>query len=380
MAENALVAANARFAFRLFAELAGQDPNANVFISPASIVLALAMAYNGASGATGQAMARALAFGDLRLDQINQASAQLRESLEQRSPGVALAIANSLWARRGVPFSAEFLRRNAEFYGSEIAELDFADPQAAAQINAWVRRQTHDKIDKIIDRLEPGAVLFLLNAIYFKGDWARPFDRALTRPEPFTTAGGQQRPHPLMTQTGRYRYLESQDMQAVGLPYVGARLSMYFFLPAPRSDVARMARALSDTSWESWMSRFRDTEGSVSIPRFRLKYDIRLNQALQALGMGPAFDSQRADFSAMLAPGSGAPRIWIDEVKHKTYIDVNEEGAEAAAVTGVGMRMASFAPVRTFRMVVDRPFFCAIADDQSGLILFMGRVSDPQNE
>lgn len=374
-----LIAANTRFAFKLFAALVQQDSGANIFISPASVALALAMTYNGARGETAQAMARTLEFGELSLDALNQANAQLKATLAQQQPHVALAIANSLWARQGIEFSPEFMQRNTEFYAAEIVELDFGDPGAVKRINDWVRRQTNDKITKITDKISGAAILFLINAIYFKGDWTKPFDKEQTRPGSFTLLDGQQKQHPMMSQSGEYRYFEDDDVQAISLPYADGRLSMYIFLPAPQSSLAAFQTTLSDTSWDTWMDQFRTKEGRIVLPRFRLEYEVTLNQALSAIGMAIAFAPQDADFSGMLVPDAAGPTLYIDEVKHKTFVEVNEEGTEAAAVTAVMMTRSSFTVKRTFSMVVNRPFFCAIRDDQSGAILFMGSISEPKS-
>lgn len=379
MSHKQIIAANTRFAFKLFAALVQQDSGANIFISPASVALALAMTYNGAHGETAQAMARTLEFGELSLDALNQANAQLKATLAQQHPHVALAIANSLWARQGIEFSREFMQRNAEFYAAEIVELDFGDPGAVKRINDWVRRQTNDKIAKITDKIPGAAILFLINAIYFKGDWTKPFDKEQTRPGSFTLLDGKQRQHPMMSQSGEYRYFENADVQAISLPYADGRLSMYIFLPAPQSSLAAFQATLSDTNWDAWIGQFRTKEGRIVLPRFRLEYEVTLNQALSAIGMAIAFAPQSADFSGMLAPGATGPNLYIDEVKHKTFVEVNEEGTEAAAVTAVMMSRASFTVKRTFSMVVDRPFFCAIRDDQSGAILFLGNIMEPKS-
>jgi serine protease inhibitor len=369
--EKSLVAANTRFAFKLFDQLAQPERSKNIFISPASVFLALAMAYNGAAGETRRGMAEALDLPGMSLDEVNRAGAELLQSLRSVDPQVRLAIANSLWGRQGIDFDREFLRRCAEFYGAEVQTLDFADPRALAAINGWVRQHTAGKIEKILDRIDRDMLLVLLNAIYFKGNWTRPFDRQRTEERDFHLLGGGQKRLPLMTQSGEYQYYEDQGFQAISLPYGGERLSMYLFLPEQRGGLAAFQQHLSDANWSAWMRHFRKTEGTVVLPRFKLEYEVSLNQALQTLGMEAAF-SRQANFTGM-----GAGALKIDEVRHKTFVEVNEEGTEAAAVTAVTMMRASFVPKRRFTMVVDRPFFCAIRDNQSGAILFMGLIVEP---
>jgi serpin B len=376
MSDKQLVAANAQFAFKLFAELTRSNVETNVFISPASVALTLSMAYSGARGDTQRAIANTLELGQISPDALNQSSAALIESLRALGPQVTLAIANSLWAAQDLVFDQEFLRRNQEFYGAEVATLDFGDPNATAAINGWVERSTGGKIAKIVDRIDRSAILFLINAIYFKGSWAKPFDPRRTRELPFTLLDGRQKQHPLMAQTGKFDYYAGQGFQAVSLPYGTGRTSMYIFLPEQRSSLRAFRRELGRKSWDAWIRHFRQAEGTVVIPRFKLAYEATLNDPLKALGMGVAFDSRRADFSAMVADRK--PNVSIDEVKHKTFVEVNEEGTEAAAVTSIGMVLTSMMPQRSFSMVVDRPFFCAIRDSQTGALLFMGSIVDPE--
>lgn len=364
-----------RFAFKLFAELTRSNVETNVFVSPTSVALALSMAYNGARGETQRAIANTLELGELGLDDLNRASAALIESLRALDPQVTLAIASSLWAAQDVAFDQEFLRRNQDYYGAEVATLDFGSPSAAAAINTWVERSTGGKIEKIVDRIDRSAIMFLINAIYFKGSWSKPFDPRRTRELPFTLLDGRQKKHPLMAQTGKFDYYAGQGFQAVGLPYGAGRASMYIFLPEQRSSLRAFRRELGHKSWDAWIRHFRQAEGTVVLPRFKLAYEATLNDPLKALGMGIAFDGRRADFSAMVADHK--PNVNIDEVKHKTFVELNEEGTEAAAVTSIGMMRTSMMPQRSFSMVVDRPFFCAIRDSQTGALLFLGSIVDP---
>ncbi len=376
MEKKAPVIANTGFAFKLFAELTKSNVEQNVFISPTSVALALAMVHNGARGETARAIARTLELGEIDLDVLNRANAALIESLRVFDPHVALAIANSLWAQQGITFTPDFLNRNQEFYRAEIATLDFGDAQAAATINEWVKRNTRGKIEKMIDQIDRSAIMFLLNAIYFKGSWAKPFDPRRSREMPFTLSGGQQKQLPMMAQTGKFDYYAIQGFQAISLPYGTGRASMYIFLPEQRSSLRAFRRELSHKSWDAWLRHFRQAEGTIVLPRFKLAYEATLNDALKTLGMGIAFDGRRADFSGMIADRKPSPNI--DEVKHKTFVEVNEEGTEAAAVTSIGVVRLAMAPQRNFSMIVDRPFFCAIRDNQTGALLFMGAIIDPE--
>ena len=253
------------------------------------------MAYNGADGETKQAMARALEFQGLSLDELNRAYADLKSALENPDPKVQLQIANSLWARHGLTFKPDFIQRTKQFFGAEVTALNFDDPSAPATINHWVSDKTKGKIQKIVDQISPDSILFLINAIYFKGAWTKEFDKAKTKEDNFTTGAGAQKRLPMMSASGNYRYYENADFQAVSLPYGAGRTSMYIFLPKA-AGLAAFQKKLSTANWESWMNQFNEQEGDLSLPRFKVEYEITLNDALKALGMGVAFDGGRANF------------------------------------------------------------------------------------
>jgi serine protease inhibitor len=373
-AHSKLVEANTRFGFKLFAEAVKKEGSQNVFVSPSSVALALAMVYNGAAGETQQAMAKAMELQGINLADLNPSNAELIQLLKNPDPKVQLAIANSLWARQGVPFQPDFLQRNQQFYHAKVTELDFQDPKAVTTINNWVSENTRNKITEIIDRLAPEDVMVLINAIYFKGNWSQQFDPSLTKQEPFFLGEGRQKSHPLMAQRGEYRYLENDQFQAVSLPYGdNQRMSMVVFLPRASSNLSTFLPTLTAENWEQWMKQFSNRLGSVQIPRFKLEYETDLIPALSALGMGNAFTRQ-ANFSGL----SPVP-TQIDQVKHKTFVEVNEEGTEAAAVTSIGIRATSaMPPTEPFSLVVNRPFFCAIRDNLTGTVLFMGAIADPR--
>lgn len=367
-----LVAANTRFGFKLFSHLLAQNADENVLISPASIAFALSMLYNGANGTTQKAMTSSLELQGLSLEDVNQANAALKASLEAADPAVKLVVANSLWGRADFIFKPDFLTRNQTFYGAEITSLDFNSPSATEQINNWVSRNTEGKIPTLVSRINPEDVLFLINAIYFKGKWAKPFDLQVTRDRPFYLLDGSTSMQPMMQQQGTYRYLETDQFQAVSLPYGNDRLSLYVFLPRTNGTLQAFYSALNAENWETWMLQFSRRSGHLQLPRFNVEYGIRLNDSLRALGMNAAFDAQQADFSGL----SDMPTV-ISEVQHKTKIEVNEEGTEAAAATSVRVSLTSAMPTPPFQMTVDRPFFFAICDNQTKTVLFMGAVVDP---
>ena len=371
--DSKVVAANTKFGFKLYKEILKQDSNKNVFVSPTSVAIALSMTYNGASGETQQAMAKALELQGITLPTVNQANNALKASLETADPEVQLSIANSLWAKQGVTFKPDFMERNRQFYGAKVTELDFANAEATRTINNWVKENTRGKIDQVVDQLKPDDVLFLINAIYFKGNWTKKFDQNQTAERPFYLSNGTQKQHPMMSQSGKYRYYENETFQAVSLPYGKGRLSLYVFLPRENNSLDAFQQQLAVENWQQWMNQFRMRNGSIQLPRFKFDYDIQLNNALKVLGMESAF-SDGADFSNMTSAS-----VAINEVKHKTFVEVNEEGTEAAAVTSVGVALTSAQmPEGPFQMVVNRPFFCAIRDNQTGTVLFMGSLREPK--
>lgn len=369
-----LITAYNDFGFRLFTQLAQPAANQNIFISPFSIAVALTMTANGAAHETQKAMLDTLGLRGLSLAGVNAEAAALLTSFEDLDPYVQLASANSLWTAPSLVCKPQFIERNQNFYRAVVRALDFTAPDAAATINAWVKSQTHDKIDRLIQPADLSALttLVLINALYFQGKWTRPFDAERTKMLPFSLLAGSTQPHPLMSQSGEYHYYEDESAQVIKLPYGAGRISMVIVLPQPEMAFAGLQAKLLESHWRHWLSNFNRQEGSILLPRFKLEYEQELKPALATLGMGLAF-SPGADFSQMCEAASD-----IDKVIHKTFLEVNEAGTEAAAATAVIM-VRGMPPKNRFHLRVDRPFFCAIVDDQTGAILFMGSIVDPRS-
>ena len=364
-----------QFGFDLFGRVVGDRLEGNHVVSPLSVAIALAMAYNGAAGETRAAMGRVLHMGPLSLEALTAATHELVQTLEKADPNVRLFIANSLWARTGVPFHEPFLARVRQHFEAEIATLDFAAPSAVERINAWVSEHTNGRITQIVEPpIDPQMVLYLINAIYFKGQWTKPFEKEQTRERPFTLLGGAKKPAPMMEQHGKFDYLRGPNFQAVSLPYgKQTRFSMYVFLPDAAAGLKEFLGGLNAESWRQWTGQLRRREGTVALPRFTVEYAATLNDALKALDMAVAFTPDKADFGAMTPK-----EVFISEVKHKTFIEVNEAGTEAAAVTSIGIAATAAMPAEApFIMIIDRPFFFAIRDNVSGAVLFMGAIVDP---
>jgi len=355
------------FDFKLFGELIRREGiGKNIFMSPISIAIALAMTCNGAQGETQKAMAEVLELTGIDLETVNQTNALLIKDLGNPDPKVQLDIANSLWVREGVKFKPDFIQRNEDFYGAKVTNLDFDDPGAPDIINNWVSEKTHGNIDKIIDKIDDLSILFLINALYFKGTWTVEFDREKTYEGTFIRIDGSKKNIQMMNSKSDYMYYWDEKFEAISLPYGNGRVSMYIFLPNRDSSLREFYGSLNERNWRLWMSRFIETEVDIRLPKFSLEYEATLNDALIALGMGVAF-APGADFRGM---SEDSP--WIGEVKHKSFVEVNEEGTEAAAATVVEMKLGG-----PWGMFVDRPFFCAIRDNKTGKILFMGSIVDP---
>lgn len=380
MVNERLTAACSRFALKLYSQLQKQNTSTNRFVSPTSIMLALAMTYNGAEGKTREAMARALEIEGMTLGEVNSGFAELQRAAAAADPKVQLKIANSLWARQGFTLKPEFVERSKKTFGAEVTNLDFDSPEAALKINSWVKNKTDNLIDSIIDRISSEQMLFIVNAIYFKGQWKTEFEKAKTKDDDFQLATGQQKKVPMMSQSGQYRYLKGDDFQVVTLPYGEGRVNMYVFLPDKGTSLEQFQTKVTVENWEAWMKdlRFRFEPGTVMLPRFKIEYQTQLNDVLKALGMAEAFDQNVADLSR-IASINQTGRLYISEVKHKAYAEVNEEGTKAAAVTSIGIAVTSVQiPREPFTMKVDRPFFFAIRDDATGAILFMGSIVEPK--
>jgi serpin B len=372
-AESQLVAADNRFAFKLLGAVAAGESGRNVFVSPLSVGMALGMTYNGAAGATEAAMRQTLELGDLPLADINASYRSVIDLLRNLDPSVEFTIANSLWYRQGFTPAPDFLDRVVTFFDATVTALDFSDPAAAGTINQWVNDQTGGRIPEIVTPPIPElTIAYLINAIYFKGDWTWQFERNLTHPGPFHRADGSEASVPLMS-TGDViplRYGMVGDAQVLDLSYGGGAYRMTIVLPRQSETLTALAARATADAWAAWVSALDSSEATVVLPKFTLEYEQSLQDELSALGMEAAFcDSGTADFTAMFP----AEEACISSVKHKTFVDVNEEGTEAAAATSVEIGLTSAPPTLT----VDRPFIMAIREALSGTILFLGVIGDP---
>jgi len=389
---QAIVAGNTEFALNLFHQL--QTNEGTLCFSPYSISTALAMTYGGAHGETAKQMAQTLHFIQPP-DQLHPAFAALEADFDaaQKKGEIQLAEANSLWPQKDFPFLPDYLALCQKYYGTSITPVDYRKDAEAARktINDWVESKTSRKI---VELLKPGMVgggtrLVLVNAIYFKGKWARQFDSKLTLEQPFHLTPEKQVAAPLMRQTGDFKYAEFPDLdstntrsmlssitylQVLELPYVGDDLSMIVLLPREADGLDHLEAGMTAENLTAWTANLKSQKMQVFLPKFKMTSEFHLAETLKALGMPDAFTSQ-ADFSGM----DGRKDLFISDVIHKAFVEVNEEGTEAAAATAIvmfgGAAPSNQPPIPVFR--ADHPFLFLIRDNRDGSILFVGRVADP---
>lgn len=363
-----IVPASNRFGFDVMHEL---ESDGNLFMSPASLFIALSMIYNGAAGQTQEEMAKTLYIDHLDVEQVNRANASLFQVMGEQSNSVQLAIANSVWLNEVYALQQSFQQAVSDFYNAETAEIDVTDSSSTKQVNDWVRKQTNGKIPTIIDQLPPNLVLLLLNAIYFQGDWTYSFQVSETGDDSFKASNGTVQVE-MMRLSEELAYFEDDQVQVVELPYGKGDVRMQLFFP--REQEKAFFEQMTVEKWGKWTEQLAKREGTVYMPKFTMEKTYSLNEPLQQLGIQTAFTN--ADFGKWL-DGDGS--VAIDEVMQKTYIQVDEKGTEAAAVTSVTVIESAVQGSIPFRMYIDRPFFFTIVHHPSEVILFQGIVENPNS-
>jgi len=367
-----VIETNNEFGLELLKTVFDSEEEANVMISPTSVSIALGMAYNGAEGSTMDAFEEVLNYEGLTREEVNEITRELIHVLLTNVNGNLLEIANSLWYDEEFPVETDFISLNSHYYDAEVNELDFRNTNALKTINDWVSEQTHGKIDEIIDSIDPAVMMILINAIYFNCAWDVEFDPDDTHQANFYKEDESLFGEVDMMYLERsFKVANNDSFKAVELPYKSGKFSMYLFLPSEESSVNQLVQELDGATWNSWISSFTEQEDfKVYLPRFEFEFERSLGEDLKEMGLEIAFSPEEADFS-----GISPMDLFISDVIHKTYIKVNEEGTEAAAVTAVVMEVTSIQPMNEIRL--DHPFLFAITENSSKSILFMGKVAEP---
>ncbi|CAH8287278.1 serpin B [Mariniflexile fucanivorans] len=365
-----IVTANNDFAFSLFKEIAQTETETNYMVSPVSASLALGMVYNGASGETQTAFANVFHYGDATLDETNLVNQNIITNLTQTASGTTFEIDNSLWVKNTFPVKETFLEANKTYYLAEVQNKDFSNPETLGAINNWVSNKTYGKIPKILNEIDPNAVLYAINALYFKSDWKFSFDVKDTKSLPFKLSDGSSKNVDMMSMEQDLKYYSNNVFSSVQLPYKNDKYTMTLMLPNTNKTEGDIIAMMSNENWTTWENNYNLQSIKITMPKFTFSYEKLFNDALANLGLGIAF-SDRADFSGM----SDLPTK-ISFVLQKTFIDVNEKGTEAAAVTVVGIELTSAGGPKQF--VLDKPFVFTITEKETGSICFMGKVGSPE--
>jgi len=356
------------FAIDLLKKTITASGETNVFVSPLSVSIALGMAWNGANGTTKSEMETALKMSGMTTADINDYYKIMQSTLPTIDPTTKLSIANSMWYRTGFVVKPDFLKVNSDYFNAYIKELDFTKAWAVDTINNWCAKKTNSLIPTIIDQIPSDAVMYLMNAVYFKGIWRKQFDKKNTSVLKFTNEAGIQGDVNMMYQKDTFGYAETETAQYLDLPYGNKAFSMTVILPAANKTTADVLNALITDIWSSTLSSLYEREVMVYLPRFKVSNKFKLNDELQNMGMKLAF-TDFADFTNL----TSIP-VQISEVIHKTYVTVDEEGTEAAAVTSIGIINTSMPVIPVFR--VDKPFLFVIREKSTGVILFIGKVGN----
>jgi len=372
-----LIEADNTFGLELFQKIRKESNKENIMISPLSISVAFAMAYNGADKDTKTEMEKAMKLNGLTTEQINNSYKMLIKALQSLDEKVVFELANAIFYADGFTVKPDFLNINKTVYDAEVTKLQFSSPAAVETINKWVADKTHDKITKIINQLNPLDRMVLLNAIYFNGIWTNKFDEKGTHNLPFTKTNGTNIEVPMMKKQEKLNYTTNSLFSAIKMPYGNGQYNMIVMLPATGKNSKDVIDALSANNWNNWMTKFETKDPVVvTMPRFKFAFETELKNVLKAMGMVKAFQPNIADFSKIAEED-----LYISAAVHKSFIDVNENGTEAAAVTSITFTTTSM-PVEDPKTYfnVNRPFVFAITEKDTDAILFIGEVNQPEYE
>lgn len=373
-----LVEADNAFGLEIFQQIREKSDEENLMISPLSISLALAMAYNGADGSTKTEMEETLKLNGLSVDEINGSYQNLIAALQSLDEEVVFELANAIFYAHIFEVKPGFIETNQNFYDAEVNQLNFSSPSAVGTINNWVAQKTHDKIPEIIDHLSVDDRMVLLNAIYFNGTWTKEFNDQGTKMRNFTQTNGNNMEVAMMSKEDELEYASNNLFSSVKIPYGNGQYNMLVFKPSGENNSQDIINELNPENWINWLESFSMEEHVVvTMPRFKFAFEQSLNEALKALGMQKAFSPNLADFSKL-----SDEDVYISSVKHKSFIDVNETGTEAAAVTSITFTTTSVGTgeIQKIYFTVDKPFVFAITEKDTGAILFIGEVQNPEYE
>jgi serine protease inhibitor len=362
-----IIDAGEQFAFELFHQTCSLSTEENIMISPLSVSYALGMTYNGAAGTTLEAFTDVLHFGELTNQEVNETYKDLMNQLVHLDDEVLFSIANSIWYREGANVLEEFITTNQEYFDAATRELDFSDPKSVDIINDWIADKTNDKIQDMLDEIPSNAYMYLVNAIYFNATWKYEFDKDDTYSGTFYKDDETTSQADFMKLKGDFYYTSHSSYSAVELPYGDSAFSMVALLPAEGSTVSELIAMLDRDTWNARGTFSSPQEVQVELPKFKYEFKTLMNDHLKNLGLGVAFDGG-ADFSRITQETD----LYISRVIHQTFIDVNEEGTEAAAATIVEMRESLALTIR-----FNRPFLYIIKENSTGAIMFMGKVGQP---
>ena len=373
-ADNAMLQSDQAFAFEFFSKVFDEEQkenDLNFMVSPFSLSMALAMTWNGSDNETKLAIQNTLKLDGMTDVEVNSYFKKLKEAFEKTDPSTKLAIANSIWTNKNIQILPEFISLNKNYFNATVDAVDFSDPTTTQRINKWADDNTNGLIKEVIEETSPRALMYLLNALYFKGIWISEFDAKNTSKMPFTTEMGKSKNVDMMQQNAHFNYASDETMQMVELPYGNQAFSMMVLLPQQGKTIAHIASKLQGKNyWTDMKNKLRNKVVDLFLPKFKTEYSKQLNSVLKDMGMDIAFSPDDADFSRMSNTSS-----FISFVKQFTYIATDEAGTEAAAVTVVGMETTSFPsqPEKvTFK--ANKPFIYVIQEKSTGSILFMGAV------
>lgn len=359
------------FAFRFFKQVnATEQKEPNWMISPLSASFALGMITNGAAGNTLTEMKETLGFNAASLEEMNKYYQKLTTELLDLDNTTRLGIANSIWIKEGFKVYDTFTDVNRKMYDAQVENLDFASPTAPDVINAWCAEKTNNCITEVIKKIPSDARVYLLNALYFKGIWTGKFDKADTREEEFTNMDNNIAKVPMMNQMGNFGFTSNESFSIAEFPYGNEAFSMVVLLPAENKTLEESLGGLTYDKWKVWDKQLNKCCLEVKFPRFELKYNKNLIEDMSSMGIKDAFVEAKADFSAM-----SAADLFIGLLKQYTYIKVDEEGTEAAAVTVGGMLETAEGPGSGVQFHINRPFAFMIKEKSTGTILFMGKIT-----